>query len=284
MKEKWIPIHYEDYAFNDRRIDILDKIRDRVVKGNESWDIKIRTKRGKGKSTVALALGLRLDPKFTIQRNVCFTEKEWREKSSTLERGSVLIGDEMGTRLFGSSHEWMTTDNKSMADEFQINRTDGLIFIGTSLDDMRITNRVRDVFSVDVYPEKKLSIPRYGINPETGVYEVRRVDLAILCILRIAQEDVFHQSGGKDYWTYPRYAPGGIIKRVILYHPPEDIFEEYAKRRRDLRKMIKSDREAREEKRLAKISGQSVTITKDKENEPKINDVIRKKIHPVKQQ
>ncbi|MDV0447426.1 hypothetical protein MsAg5_13160 [Methanosarcinaceae archaeon Ag5] len=279
--EKWIPLHYEDYAFYNRQIDILDLIRKKVVEGNESWDFKIRSKRGKGKSTIALALGLRLDHNFAVSRNVAFTTDDWFRMSESLGRGAVILGDEMGTRMFGSSHEWNTTDNKSMSDEVQINRTDGIIFIGTSLDDMRITNRVREVFSVDVYPERKITVPRYELNQETGETKIIRWDLAIVCILRIAQEDIFGQNGGKDFWTYPRYAPRGIIKRVILYHPPTEMFEEYSRKRNELRRMIREDRKRREADRLYKegrISRQSATTTKDGEKEPAINKVLRRKL------
>ena len=238
MMEKWSPYHYSDFSFN-QSIDFIDFIRHRVVDFNESWDIKIADQKGRGKSTVALALGMRLDPAFSVDRNVAFTVEQWFEKSTTLPRGSVIVGDELGTQKFGSSHKWQSSDNQDFADIIQTGRTDGHINIFTTLDDMRMVNRVRDTFKVSVIPEKKLS------NLETGGR-----GLGIQCILRVSNPDIFGTNGGYDYNVYPRYSPGGTIKRFVLYHPPADVFKRYASLRTELVSKIKDDMTRRREDRL----------------------------------
>lgn len=146
-----------------------------------------------------------------------------------------------------------------MSDDVQVNRTDGQIFIGTTPNQMRVTNRVRDLFSVDVYPEKKIRVPRFDRSGKTDHY-----DLAIQCILRISQEDPFNQNGGNDFWVYPRYAANGVIKRIILYHPPQEMYDEYARRRqqlvdeiRETAKFRREQKEEREAQRLAASKGGS---------------------------
>ena len=240
MTQGWTPYHYEDYSFN-QNIDFIDYVRHRVVDFNESWDWKIADQKGKGKSTTALALAMRLDPNFSVDRNVAFTVEQWFEKSTTLPRGSVIVGDELGTQKFGSSHKWQSADNQDFADIIQTGRTDGHINIFTTLDDMRMTNRVRDTFKVSVIPERKLS------NFETGGR-----GLGIQCILRVTNPDIFGTNGGRDYLVYPRYAPGGTVKRFVLYHPPEEVFRRYALLRNELKNQIKEDMNRRRDDRLYK--------------------------------
>lgn len=267
----WTPLFYEDYAFK-KDVDILDVIRRRVVDYNESFDFKITGKRGKGKSTVALSLGLRLDPNFSVSKNVGFTAEEWLEKAAHLKRGAAFVADEMGTRKSGSSHKWMSQENQELSDDTQLNRTDGVIFIATTPDQMRITNRVRDLFSVDVYPERKLKIPRFDAAGNLDHY-----DLAIRCILRITQEDPFGQNGGNDFLVYPRYAPHGVIKRVILYHPPEDVYNEYAKGRQhlldELRETAKFRREQKEEK-----AARLLAASKGESSGSDLDEILRHKL------
>lgn len=247
--EKWVPFHHSDFSFNNA-VDILDYIRHRTVKFNESWDIKVIAKKGKGKSTIAIAAAMRLDPNFDVNENIAFTATEWLEKSSKLGRGAAIVMDEMGTQRFASSHKWQSADNQDFSDTVQLNRTDGQIYIATTLDTMRLTNRVRETFPVFIYPEKKIVVKRPFFNSETGKTEIKSY-LAIRCILRIAKEDLFFQNGGREMWSYPRYAPGGIIKRIILYHPPVEVFNQYSKRRDNLKTEVRETFVERQKSRLA---------------------------------
>lgn len=255
MPSAWKPFHESDFSFKNP-VDIFDYIVHRTTVFGESWDIKIVSRKGLGKSTVALAVGKRCDKNFTVAKNVSLTAQQWLLKSASLGRGAALIMDEIGTKRFASSHKWHSEENQDFSDDMQLNRTDGQIYIATTLDDMRITNRVRDTFPVYIYPERKITVRKKVTNPETGKIEIKKY-LAIRCIVRIAKSDLFNQNSGKDFWSYPRYCDGGVIKRVILYHPPEDVFEEYMTLRNELKNKLRESFVARQKARLALEEGRA---------------------------
>ena len=268
----WVPFHHQDYSFKGA-VDIFDYIRHRVVNFNEALDIKIISKKGKGKSTVALSMAMRLDPNFDVEKNIAFTAEEWLLKSAELKRGSVVLMEEIGTQRFASSHKWQSSDNQDFSDTVQLNRTDGQIYIATSVDEQRITNRVRDTFPVLIYPEKKITV-RKKVTDSDGNVQVKSF-LAVQCILRFAKEDIFYQNGGRDLLIYPRYAPGGVIKRVILYHPPKDVFDRYSEMRNALKEELKNNfLERKKTQRYLEEAGKKA----QESGETDVNHRLRKRI------
>jgi hypothetical protein len=231
---RWNPIYYNDFKLNDV-IDPLELIRYKVFQCNESWDIFADGGRGVGKSSLVLGLALKLEPRLLdmgphAALNKCwsFTTEERNQKAAKLCRGSVLVQDEQGTQWSGSSHKWNSSDNQQFADEVQLNRTDGVIGIGISLDDGRVINRVRNAYRVKIKPIRKLS------HRETGN------GMQIECILTEVVENPFPNSDNDKYTPkYFNYSHTGRISRVWIPHPPKDYWNEYSKRRAEFREQVR---------------------------------------------
>jgi len=199
-----------------------------VVNFNESWDMFLAGMRGTAKSSTAASIAMLYDPKFSM-KNWAFTTEEWMEKTKNAKRGDVVVSDEQGTQQSGSSHKWMKKENQEFADEVQLNRTDGVLTIGISLEAGRVMNRVRDTYKVVVYPEKKRS------NIETGGN-----GLAVDCIFRFVDENPFADSDKNRFIPkYFNYAKGGRITRFRIPHPPVAFWNQYSIRRSQIREGIR---------------------------------------------
>ncbi|OEU70071.1 MAG: hypothetical protein BA874_08265 [Desulfuromonadales bacterium C00003068] len=215
MKRKeWNPIFKSGYPhLGGALTDPFAYFRNAVINRNESWDIFIAQDRGAGKSATAMGMAMMIDPHFTID-HWCFTTERFIELITTPQRkGTVVVFDDMGTQGGGSSRKWNAEGAHDLADIMQLNRTDGIITIGTSLELARSELRFRRGFKVLVSPEKKLS------NEDT-----RGRGLATLVDLRIKSTDVFND---EVRYKLMRYAPGGRIKRVVVPHPPVDMWLKY---------------------------------------------------------
>lgn len=214
QKTKWNPIFKTGFPhLNGVLTDPFAYFRNAVVKRNESWDIFIAQDRGAGKSATAMGMALMVDPHFTID-HWCFTTERFIELITTPQRkGTVVVFDDMGTQGGGSSRKWNQEGAHDLADIMQLNRTDGIITIGTSLELARSELRFRRGFKVLVSPEKKLSTE-----------DTHGRGLATLVDLRIKSTDVFND---EVRYKLMRYAPGGRIKRVVVPHPPVDLWLKY---------------------------------------------------------
>jgi predicted transcriptional regulator len=210
-------------------MNIFRKIRNDVVYQNESWDIFIAQKRGAGKSAIATRLAMMLDPNFSMD-HVCFTVSKFVHLlTSRLQPGTVLVFDDLGTQKGGSSRKWQKKESQDLADIMQLNRTDGIITIATSLELERGEKRMRAGFALMADPGKKLS------NADTGGH-----GLASRIILRKKITDVFD---GTTHWQYWRYAAGGRIVAIDVSHPPSDFWMgEYKAERDKFLHDIKEDR------------------------------------------
>ena len=213
-RTEWTPIFKAGYPHVGGALtDPFAYFRNAVVNRNESWDIFIAQDRGAGKSATAMGMAMMIDPHFTID-HWCFTTERFIELITTPQRkGTVVVFDDMGTQGGGSSRKWNADGAHDLADIMQLNRTDGIITIGTSLELARSELRFRRGFKVLVSPEKKLS------NEDT-----RGRGLATLVDLRIKSTDVFND---EVRYKLMRYAPGGRIKRVVVPHPPVDMWLKY---------------------------------------------------------
>ena len=205
---------------------IFERLRNDVIKKHESWDIFIAQKRGAGKSTVALRLATLLNPNFTLDYCV-FTLKEFMKLlTSPQPLGTVIMFDDLGTQKGGSSRRWQTKDSHDVADIMQLNRTDGIITIATSLELERGEKRLRAGFQILIDPGKKLS------SKETGGH-----GLASRIILRTRLTDVYD---GTTHWPYMRYTKGGRITAIEISHPSKELWNSYQQKRASYLKTVKS--------------------------------------------
>lgn len=214
----WQPIFKDDFPQFKENQNIFKFIRESVTERNESWDFFIAQQRGLGKSTIALSIAKLIDPNFSIN-NICFTASDFADKMvSGLPRGSVIIFDDMGTSQGGSSRKWQAKGVHELADVMQLNRTDGIITIGTSIELERSEKRLRSGFRSLISPIKKLS------HAETGN------GLAIDIELRVKSIDVFNDTSIFKLW---RYANGGRVKLMRIYHPDAVFWKQYQDMRAD---------------------------------------------------
>jgi len=235
--EEWEPLFEEDYKL-DFIVDPFSFMRYRVFDLNEAWDAFIKGFRGNGKSSVALSCCLLLNPRLldmspakALERCWCFTTEERNEKARQVKRGDVLAFDEQGTQKGGSSYKWQDATNQDYADEKQLDRTDGVINLGISLDEMRVLKRIRQLYRVEIYPEVKLS------NRDT-----KGNGMAIDCIVREVVENPFGDTENERFKKkYFNYAPKGRISRVRIPHPPADIWQEYSRRREEFKESLRDE-------------------------------------------
>jgi hypothetical protein len=219
----WNPLFASDYGFT-KPWNMFNFVRDAVVKRNESYDFFLAGGRGFGKSASAMSLAMMLDPDFTLD-HWCFTTDKFLDLITTRQRpGTTIVWDEIGTQKSGSSRKWQIKEAHDLADIVQVNRTDGLIIIGTSIELSRGEKRFRSGYRVLADPVRKLS------NQETGH------GLAIDVEMRVKHTDVFEDETRYKLW---RYASGGRIKYIRLYHPPVGIWQDYQGMRLDFLHDIK---------------------------------------------
>jgi len=228
------PTFASDFGIK-KTLNLFAQIRNDVVLRNESWDIFIAQKRGAGKSTVAISLARLLDPHFTLD-HVCFTvDKFIGLLTSRLPPGTVLVFDDLGTQEGGSSRRWQKKEAHDLADIMQLNRTDGLITIATSLELERGEKRLRAGFGLLADPGNKLSDE-----------DTRGHGLASRIILRKKRTDVFD---GTTRWQYWRYATGGRIVAIDISHPPAALWRDYIAMRTEFLQRVKKmhkDEEAKQ--------------------------------------
>lgn len=210
------PTFFSDFGLQ-HKFNVFQQIRNDVVKRNESWDIFIAQKRGAGKSAMALRMALLIDPNFTLD-HVCFRVSDFVRLLTSRQRpGTVLIFDDLGTQEGGSSRRWQRQESHDLADIMQLNRTDGIITIATSLELDRSEKRLRAGFSLLIDPGTKLSSA-----------DTRGNGLASRIVMRKKGVDVFE---GTTYWQYWRYASGGRIVAIDISHPPAELWKEYRMKR-----------------------------------------------------
>ena len=208
----WNPFFREDFPQFHQNQNIFNHIYDSVIKKNESWDFFIAQQRGMGKSTIAISIARMLDPNFSVE-NISFTAHDFAKKmTSGLPKGSILIFDDMGTAKGGSSRKWQAKGVHELADIMQLNRTDGIITIGTSIELERSEKRLRSGFRCLISPSEKLS------HNQTGA------GLAIDIEMRVKEIDVFNDYDIFKLW---RYSKGGRVKLIRLYHPDAVFWKEY---------------------------------------------------------
>lgn len=208
----WQPLDPNDFPQYKENQNIFNFIKESVVEKNESWDFFIAQQRGLGKSTIAIALARMIDPNFSV-KNISFKAADFAEKmTSGLKKGTVLIFDDMGTAQGGSSRKWQASGVHELADIMQLNRTDGIITIGTSIELERSEKRLRSGFRCLISPVEKLS------------HNQTKNGLAIDIEMRVKSLDVFNDVALFKLW---RYSNGGRVKLIRLYHPDVQLWHEY---------------------------------------------------------
>lgn len=223
----WTPLFKTDFRFS-QPFNIFEFVRDAVIRRNESIDFFLAADRGMGKSASAMSLAMMLDPNFKVE-HWCFTQDRFIELiTSHQPKGTVVVFDDVGTAEGSSSRKWQKDEAHDLADIMQVNRTDGIITIGTSLQLGRMELRLRAGFRVLCQPVRKLT------TQETGN------GMAIDTEMRLRTVDVFDDTIRYKLW---RYAPGGRVKYVRLFHPPADIWNRYQLIRKDFLEGVKARRE-----------------------------------------
>lgn len=235
--DEWEPFFRDDFEM-DFEMDPISLIRHNVFNMNEAWDNRIIGFRGGGKSTVGMSLLLLynpelldLTPRKIINKSWCFTTEDRNAKKKKLRRGDVLVTDEQGTRLSGSSYKWRDYENQMLADSKQIDRVDGVLEIGITLDEMRVVKRVRNVYRVDVFPEQKLN-----------TFQNKGIGMGIDCIMREIVENPFANHDNERFrQKYFNYATAGRISRVTLPLPPAELWNVYMEERRKFKERLESE-------------------------------------------
>lgn len=223
----WKPLFKDDFRFS-QPFNIFEFVRDAVIRRNESIDFFLAADRGMGKSASAMSLAMMLDPNFKVE-HWCFTQDRFIELiTSHQPKGTVVVFDDVGTSEGSSSRKWQNDAAHDLADIMQVNRTDGIITIGTSLQLGRMELRLRAGFRVLCQPVRKLTAQETGNG------------MAIDTEMRLRTVDVFDDSIRYKLW---RYAPGGRVKYVRLFHPPVEIWNRYQVVRKEFLDGVKARRE-----------------------------------------
>ena len=208
--------------------DIFRLIRYKVVSCNESWDILCTGAKGVGKSSTMLRLAMLVDPSFNLSR-WAFTTEELMEMRGNARMGDAIVSDEMGTQAALSSQNWQDKKSKEAVDIHQLDRTERIINIGTTLDIGRINNRIRTQYKVIVNIEEKLN------DAQTGGH-----GLGTSCVIRFVEEDPFALNDSDMFKRkYFRDETGRRISRVIIPHPPVEIFRKYSTMRDEFKRKLK---------------------------------------------
>ena len=226
----WTPLFKTDFRFS-QPFNIFEFVRDAVIRRNESIDFFLAADRGMGKSASAMSLAMMLDPNFKVE-HWCFTQDRFIELiTSHQPKGTVIVFDDVGTAEGSSSRKWQKDEAHDLADIMQVNRTDGIITIGTSLQLGRMELRLRAGFRVLCQPVRKLTAQETGNG------------MAIDTEMRLRTVDVFDDTVRYKLW---RYAPGGRVKFVRLFHPPVGIWNKYQLIRKEFLEGVKARREEKE--------------------------------------
>ena len=211
--------------------DIFKLIRHKVVNCNESWDILCTGAKGVGKSSTMLRLAILVDPYYSLSR-WAFTTEDLMEMRNNAKIGNAIVSDEMGTQAALSSQNWQDKKSKAAVDMHQLDRTERIINIGTTLDIGRINNRIRTQYKVIVNIEDKLNDFQTGGN-----------GLGTSCVIRFVEEDPFATNDNDMFKRkYFRDRFGRRISRVIIPHPPTEMFRKYSTMRDDFKRKLKEQK------------------------------------------
>lgn len=230
--------------------DIFQFIRHRVLNYNESWDILCTGQKGVGKSSTMLSVAMLVDPHFNLSR-WAFTTEELMNMRKSAKPGDAIVSDEMGTQVALSSQNWQKKESKEAVDMHQLDRTERIINIATTLDIGRINNRIRTQYKVLINIDKKMT------NSETGGN-----GLGTSCVIRFVEEDPFAKNDFERFKRkYFRDNEGRRISRVIIPHPPADMFKKYSIMRNEFQEMLRQkeyeDMKSKEMKGRRKGAGKS---------------------------
>lgn len=208
--------------------DIFKFIRYKVLYGNESWDILCTGQKGVGKSSTMLTLALLVDPYYSLNR-WAFTTEELMDMRKNARPGNAIVSDEMGTQAALSSQNWMKKESKEAVDMHQLDRTERIINIATTLDIGRINNRIRTQYKVLVNVDKKMTDR-----------ETKGEGLGTSCVIRFVEEDPFAKNDFERFKRkYFRDNYGRRISRVIIPHPPAELFKKYSAMRNDFQERLR---------------------------------------------
>ena len=200
--------------------------------------------KGAGKSTVSISLAMKIDKNFTLD-NVVYSSKQWTNRLSEVEKGSVLVWEELGTKNSMSSRRSMTLDNQETADILQTGRTEGVLTLLNFPIFQFFDVRGRYLAKGLIMPYDKIMLP----NNNGGYWYYVKTKMEIL---------EYNPLVNKVYKKYPSWY-GHRIVSMDIPHPPKNLWDEYQKRRDEIPKTLIAEGkltvaerlEAREEKKEA---------------------------------
>lgn len=196
---------------------LIEYIKDRVLKKNKNFMALIIGSTGSGKSYAALRLGEVLDPEFDI-RNVAFTPNQFMEilTSGRVHKGSVVIYDECGVGM--NSRTWYSQTNKMLNYILQTFRYENLIVLFT----------VPDISFVDSHARKLFHATMECLE----IKEARR--MCVVKPLMIQNNPAL----GKIYRKYLK-CPSGKIKRIYINIPSLSLRKSYEPKKERFGKNLK---------------------------------------------
>jgi len=188
---------------------IIQRIKNQLLKDENSWQAMVIGKTGSGKSLTAIKFCRLIDSSFDIDRIVFKPEHFLALLNSNLPKGSAILCDEIGSWM--SSRDWMTVQNKLMSLVLETYRFQRLAVLWT-LPTMRMVDiNLRDLCHAII---------------ETVTIDRQRQ----MCEIKFKSREV-NPITGKHYEKFPvirnRRGEYVTLTRFDVKRPDEEIEREY---------------------------------------------------------
>lgn len=237
---------------------IIDRIKHRISKRDNSWQNLILGMPGTGKSTAGLEMCLKVDPSFTVKR-VIFTPEDFMKliNDPEVKPGSAILADEVGSWM--AARDWYSMQNKLMSIVLETYRYKRLAVFWTVPLSRMADNNLQDLCHSTT---ETLSID----------YEKQQ------CICKYKYREA-NPITGKVYYKFPvtRNKNGDYITltRIRINRPPRDLEDAYKeKKKKHMEKQYKEYEQA-----LLRMKGMGFKKRKKKKRDLIIRD-LRKGIKP----
>jgi ABC-type dipeptide/oligopeptide/nickel transport system ATPase component len=205
--------------------EIIQKIRSRLLRKNQSMLLAITGPPGSGKSYSACKICQDVDPTFDVSR-IVFSMAEFMRllNSGALKKGSAVLIDEGG--IFAPNREWFSTSNKVFNYVAQSFRRENLlvVFATPSLKFIDIqTQRLFNAYAETI-----------SINHQENHVVVKFFEM------------VQNPRIGKIYFRYPVIMRDGqlvTIDQYLIGKPSEELIEPYEQKKKAFVDSLKLDAE-----------------------------------------
>jgi len=151
----------------------IKRVKKKVQKQNNNYQLIIVGPTGSGKSWSALTLASAVDPDFTTD-HVAFSPQEFIDITKDTNPGQAIVFDEAGVGI--GNRDWYKKVNKKMMKIMQTIRHENQFILFTTPDTSFVDKQARSLFDsymemVSLNPQKKeaiAKIQRMQMNPKTG--------------------------------------------------------------------------------------------------------------------